>query len=349
MASWTFWLAGEDGSAQYRGVIPAYALSWEDHDVAYGQRLKMDHLGNDIVVASRVAHPNSMDTWRRMRVDYPKTRTFVDVDDDYFNIDRSNEGAWKFWVDGVHPNGEVVQKGGLLNNLRESMMLADGVTCCSEEIAESIARQGISERKIHVVENGLHAGIKNVVRDYNPAQLTIGWSGSENTAAWLPVIKDAVNAAAKGALGPVPYVQFVGIHHKIAGDLGFRWQHGSCHAWITAYENGFDEYLHQVSKIDIWLAPYESTPFTEAKFPTKGLESGFLGVPIIASNTAPYRRWISHGHNGFLARTKMDWVLHLRQLLNDPELRMRMGLNNDRRASRNTMQAVAKWWERACL
>jgi len=349
LASWTFWLAGEDGSAHYRGVLPAYALSWEDHDAAYGMRLKMEHLGADIVVASRLAHPNSMDVWRRMKIDYPKTKTFIDIDDDYFNIEKTNRGAWQFWEEGFNPDGTVVQEGGLLNNLRESMRLADGVTCCSDKIAESVARQGIPEQRIHVVENGLHAGIKNVVRDYNPDMLTIGWAGSENTAAWLPMIKDVINSAAKGALGPVPYVQFVGIHHDHAGKLGFRWRHGQCIEWVKAYENGFDDYLHEVSKIDIWLAPYEKTPFTEAKFPTKGLESGFLAVPIIASDIPPYRNWIRHGWNGYLARSRSDWMLYLKHLLNDGELRMRMGLNNDRRASRNTMQAVAKWWEAACL
>jgi hypothetical protein len=349
VASFTFWLAGENGSAQYRGVIPAFALHWEEHDVAYGMRVKMEHLDNDVVVASRLAHPMSMDVWRRMKIDYPKTRTFIDIDDDYFNIEKTNAGAWQFWEQGIHPSGEVIKEGGLLGNLRESMQLADGVTVCSDLIAASVARQGIAEKKIKIVENGLHAGIKNKVMKYDPGTLTIGWAGSENTAAWLPMIKDVVNSAAKGALGPVPYVHFVGIHHEEAGKLGFRWNHGGTVEWVKAYEDGFDDYLTEISKIDIWLAPYESTPFTEAKFPTKGLESGFMAKPIIASDIAPYRRWIRHGWNGYLARNKSDWTLYLKHLLNDGDMRMRMGLNNDRRASRNTMQAVAKWWESACL
>lgn len=349
MASWTFHLAGEDGSAHYRGVIPAHALSWEGHDATYGMRVSDKHLDHDVVVASRLARPEVMDLWRSMKVNHPKTRTFIDVDDDYFKIDKSNTSAWNFWNLGTMPDGSVVQQGGLLNNLRESMKIADGVICCSDKIAESVAEQGIDEDKIHVVENGLHAGIKNIVRNYQPGIVTVGWTGSENTAAWLPMIKDAVNAAAQGHLGPVPYFQFVGIHPQRAGQLGFRWRFGTCIEWINAYENGFDEYLHEASKIDIWLAPYQSTPFTRAKFPTKALEAGFLGVPIIASDIEPYRRWIKHGWNGFLAKSKNDWTRYLKQLLGDPELRMKMGLNNDRRASRNTMQAVAKQWEDACL
>jgi hypothetical protein len=37
------------------------------------------------------------------------------------------------------------------------------------------------------------------------------------------------------------------------------------------------------------LAPYQGTPFNNAKFPTKALEAGFWGTPLIASDIRPYR------------------------------------------------------------
>jgi hypothetical protein len=39
VASFTFVLAGEDGSAEYRAVIPAHALSWEGHHAKYGRSI----------------------------------------------------------------------------------------------------------------------------------------------------------------------------------------------------------------------------------------------------------------------------------------------------------------------
>ena len=73
------------------------------------------------------------------------------------------------------------------------------------------------------------------------------------------------------------------------------------------------------------------------------------GVPIIASPITPYRKWIRHGWNGYLANSTNDWKRYLRMLLSSPDRRWQMGLNADRRASRNTMQRVASDWEDACL
>jgi hypothetical protein len=39
VASFTFVLAAEDGSAEYRAVIPAHAFSWEGHHAKYGRSI----------------------------------------------------------------------------------------------------------------------------------------------------------------------------------------------------------------------------------------------------------------------------------------------------------------------
>jgi glycosyltransferase involved in cell wall biosynthesis len=354
MASWHFLLASEDGSSHYRGVIPANALMWEGHHARWSSPNRQPartHLRTDVIVASRLAHPVVMPLWQALRDEQPKTRMVIDLDDDYFNIDASNVASKRFWEQGINPDGKLVCEGGLLDNLRQSMKIADIVTVCSDVLAASIAMQGIEENKIKIVENGLHAGIKNNVRQKDPKTVTIGWAGSENTAAWLPMIKNVVNAAAKGELGPVPYIQFIGIPAQKVAMMGFRWHkdRGGVYEWIPAFDQGFADYYRAFSMLDIVLAPYESTPFTEAKFATKALEAGMSGVPIIASPIGPYKKWIRHGWNGFLCSRESDWKLYLRQLLNDPERRWQMGLNADRRASRNTMQAIAKQWEDACL
>ena len=64
--------------------------------------------------------------------------------------------------------------------------------------------------------------------------------------------------------------------------MGFRWRKGQ--GTIINWLPKFDSYLQALSTIDILLAPYAHTRFTAAKFATKGLESGILGIPIIASD-----------------------------------------------------------------
>ena len=209
--------------------------------------------------------------------------------------------------------------------------MVDGVIACSEGLAHSLRKR--TSTPVHVIENALHAGILAFTRSYDPERLTVGWAGSENTAAWLPMIKTVVNQAVAGRYGTPPFIKFIGVPAQTAFDMGFRWRRGS--GTIINWIPKFDNYLQALSTVDILLAPYALTPFTAAKFPTKGLESGILGIPIIASRIPPYEDWIDNGVNGYLIPDDKPylWGDRLAELLQDKHLRRRMGLANTARAS----------------
>jgi glycosyltransferase involved in cell wall biosynthesis len=113
--------------------------------------------------------------------------------------------------------------------------------------------------------------------------------------------------------------------------------------WVPSVE----EYLKRVAEWDVWVAPYRDTAFNRAKFPTKWLESSVLGIPLIASDTEAYRAVIRHGENGFLVRYEHEWGRFLKQLVDDPELRQRVGMAARGEASGSIMQALHHQWEDA--
>jgi SAM-dependent methyltransferase/uncharacterized protein YbaR (Trm112 family) len=57
----------------------------------------------------------------------------------------------------------------------------------------------------------------------------------------------------------------------------------------------------------------------------KFFEAALVDVPTIASPTGPYRRAIEHGKTGFLAASTDDWYEYGKRLIEDPELRARIG------------------------
>lgn len=348
MASFGFLSAGNDGSANYRSLLPARAVSWlrlkehsptyartRPHSVYVSQQFNEDMHRCDVIIGSRVAHPGAMPAWRALREEGKKL--VLDLDDDYFHIDTSNGSAYAFWSTEMQ------------GNLREAIELSDVVTVCSEGLAESIYKTTLHPN-IKVCENALDAGINGIVRDYDPELLTIGWAGTENTAAWLPMIKDVINKAAKDDYGRRVFVEFIGCPAAYLGNMGFRLRRN----FGKAIEFIFDprEYLTELSRIDILLAPYRSTAFTEAKFPTKALEAGKLGIPLIASAIRPYSEWIDHGVNGFLVRnnSQHEWGRYLGALIQDVGLRRKIGLAGRVRATRNSLQSyLGEAWEAACL
>jgi glycosyltransferase involved in cell wall biosynthesis len=335
VASFTFWAAGSDGSTQYRCDFPKTALGpgWRGHQVYASQQLGPQHLDVDVLVGSRVALPAAVETWRQVKKT-GHTKLVLDLDDDYFHIDPSNEAAAEFWTPA------------LLEGLKDAIWEADIVTVASEGLKDAIAKEcaGIVGR-IEVIENGLPAQYLGYQRNYNPDKLTIGWAGSANTAAWLPLIVPAVNKAAAGYWGKECAVRFIGAPPDYIAKLGFKGPDLAAKEWIP----DFSRYQQAVSSFDIWLAPYRSTPFTEAKFPTKAMEAGFHGIPIIASPIRGYRDWIDDGESGFLARYEHNWTGVLGALIREAGMREHVGMASTARASSNILQALGKRWEEVCL
>ncbi len=86
------------------------------------------------------------------------------------------------------------------------------------------------------------------------------------------------------------------------------------------------ELPEEIARFDINLAPLEfGNPYCEAKSELKFFEAALVDVPTIASPTGPYRRAIEHGKTGFLAANTDDWYAYGKRLIEDPELRGRVG------------------------
>src|SRR5262249_10142016 len=134
----------------------------------------------------------------------------------------------------------------------------------------------------------------------------------------------------------------IGIDPRTVGQLGL----GHVLTRATPWVPHSMDYLRRVD-FDIWVAPYRPTRFNEAKGPTKGLEAAFLGIPIVASDTEPYRNFVRHGETGLLVRRPGDWATHIRRLLVDPDLRRRMGKTARAQAADHTIDRTALLWEQA--
>ena len=82
----------------------------------------------------------------------------------------------------------------------------------------------------------------------------------------------------------------------------------------------------EMARFDINLVPLEvGNPFCEAKSELKHFEAALVEACTVASPTGPFSRAIAHGRTGFLAATPEDWYAALRALVDDAELRKRIG------------------------
>ncbi len=77
--------------------------------------------------------------------------------------------------------------------------------------------------------------------------------------------------------------------------------------------------------IDIGLAPLANLTFNKAKSNLKYLEFSALRIPSVYEKMEPYQDDVKHGENGFLASHPKDWYSCIKRLIEDKELRVRMG------------------------
>jgi glycosyltransferase involved in cell wall biosynthesis len=220
------------------------------------------------------------------------------------------------------------------------MAAADLITCATPRLAEEMAHYNPA---VTVVPNGLPAAILDWPARQPSDRVTIGWAGSPSTAPELLLAAAAVDGIlarppARVRLG----FHTIGVDPTIIGRAGLRNPFTRVTRWIP---HSID-YLRAVD-FDIWIAPYRPTRFNEAKVATKAIEAAFLGIPIVASDTEPYRAFVRHGETGLLVRRPGDWSTHLRRLAGDPSLRERMGNAARDLARDHTIDAIAPLWERA--
>lgn len=316
------------GSAFYRAVLPAMSLSWLGHTATHHVRLPQNWQSYDTIVGCRVAQHDPSLMWLRLK-DEGK-RLILDLDDDYFHLDPSNTRAREVW------------DRDMLGRLAHNMGIADLVTCCSEPLA-AVLRDYAPD--VRVIPNGLPAQYLGRPRDYTAEgrPLYVGWAGTSSTVAELPEAVRALNRISQYSRPGGVQVRLVGIDAGQAMGLGLKGRQVGALGWVERIEH----YLHAVSEFDVWVAPYRGTAFNSAKFPTKWLESSVLGIPLIASDTPAYRTVIRHGENGFLVRYEHEWGRYLKQLVDDPGLRQRVGMTARGEASGSIMQALHHQWEAA--
>ncbi len=105
-------------------------------------------------------------------------------------------------------------------------------------------------------------------------------------------------------------------------------------AQITSLpELPFPEYLRELSRATVALAPLTDDPFNVFKSNIRYLESGLMGTPLVASPTL-YADYIEPGRTGLLADGG-EWFCAIDRLVRDEDLR--------RRISQQAREHVREW------
>jgi glycosyltransferase involved in cell wall biosynthesis len=322
-----FWMAGYDGCGYYRMQLPAENLrrqqfwqtdadvilssGWAENDVIVGQRIYMNEEGASPVL-----------NFIKICQD-PATIAVFEMDDNLMATPESN------------PAFEVFSDEAVQQNLKACASMADLVTVSTEPLRDVMLAYNPN---VEVVPNFIDAEMLRVER-LRLKLPTIGWAGSSTHSDDFAVLGDAIGEAM--LMQPKSLACIMGGEKSY--DMGIPKNRLKRFRWVSN--------PRQVSRFtrefDIGIAPLAKNQFNESKSHIKVLEYAALGIPTVASNVTAYNEMVIDGVTGFLVDTPKEWRDALLTLLNDEELRERMGRAARKHASQFTIQRNVHLWSEA--
>jgi glycosyltransferase involved in cell wall biosynthesis len=138
----------------------------------------------------------------------------------------------------------------------------------------------------------------------------IGWTGSTTTVPYLARIAPALQRLR----AECDFELLV-----IGADLQIDGIDVRCLPWEAATEPD------DIRRMDVGLMPLTDDVWSRGKCALKALQYMALGIPAVVSPVGVNAQVVSHGINGFHARTDEDWVHYAKLLLGSRDLQRRMG------------------------
>lgn len=241
--------------------------------------------------------------WRQTIRDLQAAGTTVLVEiDDYLHAVAK--------IDSHEMQGHFTKE--LLRSFELNMRLADGVICSTPYLARRYAR---FNDRIRVCRNGLDLARYDL--EPPPREgVTIGWAGGlgheEAMRDWLPAVAEVLR------LRPAARLVTVGAPFARLLEAQFGPERAQ-----SVPGAPLEMYPAAMTRFDISIAPAAHNRLYRGKSDLRWLESSALGTPVVC-DPFTYAE-VEHGVTGFHARTPAEVRDTLLALVDDPDLRRRVG------------------------
>lgn len=333
---------GGSGCAWYRMLVPLRAVDKLAPDVTVkffnGGKLCMrqvdppllpeDAAEADIIVAQRANAFEGMGMWRRWST--PTTRTVYENDDDIWNITHENSAAYDSYKLGGEGR-EAVLRYCSTSNL---------VTTSSPHLADW-HRELTPHVPVVLLPNYIPEMVLDLKHDERKGRPRLGWMGGGSHARDIHMATGATRRFMKRHKNWDLVVSGVDYRSAFKCDPAVMYHI----PWIHVSDDS--DVFYRAIDFDIGMCPLLDTQFSRSKSHIKALEYMARGIPVIASDVEPYRRFITHGVDGFLVKQEHEWLEALSTLANDEDLRLRMGAAGKEKARQHTIEKHYQEWVNA--
>lgn len=186
--------------------------------------------------------------------------------------------------------------------------LSDTVTVGNEWLADFARRHNPN---VKIIPSSVDTKIYTPKPKRNNEKIVVGWTGSSTSQTHLEKFVPLLREISQKL--PIE----IHIHSDRSPeleDVPFVW-----HKWSPETE------VEIISKFDIGIMPMPDDKWSLGKCSMKALLYMSLAVPTVCSDIGMNRQVIKHGENGFLAKTDDEWFNAIQTLVNNRDMREKMG------------------------
>lgn len=151
----------------------------------------------------------------------------------------------------------------------------------------------------------------NLVCDHQQEPLTIGWTGTHTTMRYLDEIIPVLRDLEKSYTFKFLVISNESPNYQLHSLEFLKWKK--------------ETEIQDLARINIGVMPLQHDIWSEGKCGFKGLQYMALEIATVMSPVGVNTSIVSDGVNGFLAESQQEWKEKLILLLEDMELRIKLG------------------------
>jgi glycosyltransferase involved in cell wall biosynthesis len=194
---------------------------------------------------------------------------------------------------------------------RYLVRVADHVVASSPALRDRCAELNRKGASTYVSSSIDADRFQPAARYENDHLVTIGWTGTFSTRPYLDLIRSVLQELARGrrfrlrVIGNFDY-QLPGVDLEV-----IRWS--------------AEREIEDLRGIDIGIYPLPNDEWVSGKSGLKAIQYMMMGLPCVATGVGTTPLIIRNGENGLLAMSDDEWLDALTRLIDEPDLRRRLG------------------------
>jgi len=227
-----------------------------------------------------------------------RKKIIYDFDDAIWLPDINQQSKWKVWLRNPSKTNQIIS-------------WAYKVSCGNQYLCDH-ARQ-YNENVIYNPTTIDTEGLHNELKSQHTKPVVIGWTGTHSTLKYIDPLVPVISKLEK----EFNFIFLVICNKKPAYAL-------SSLLYIPWSKQTEKQDLLQMN---FGIMPLSNDEWSKGKCGFKALQYMALGMPALVSPVGVNSEIIKNGYNGFLCSDLVEWEENIRILLNDEDLRTRLGRN----------------------